>query len=122
MQQPKDHIRVGDSLKLFCNITIAIHNNNIMPLLNSSNINVSSTWTKMNQSSSDPEIIATSSEVTEIGRMYMYSSTVLINSLMFSDSASYTCTATISPRSNSPNMFTAINQSSTIPIQLSKLK
>ena len=119
-QQPTGHIRVGDSLKLFCNVTIGIR----IPLLDSSNINVSVTWTKMSQSSSDLETNTTGStscEVTESDGLYMYSSTLMINSLIFSDSARYICTATISPHSSSSNLFNALEQSFTIPVQLSKL-
>ena len=116
LRQPTGHVRVGDRLKLFCDVTIGIR-------ANSSNINISVTWTKMSQTS-DPETTTTGStscETTESGGLHMCSSTLLINSLAFSDSARYICTATISPHSNSSNIFNALEQSLTIPIQLSKL-
>lgn len=120
-RQPTNHLRIGNSLRLSCTITIAIQ----VPSLNSSNINVSITWTKMSQSSSDPTagMFNTSSEVTESGGpgLYTYSSTLMITSLIFSDSASYTCAATISPHSNTSNLFNSTEQSATVSVQLSKL-
>lgn len=121
LRQPTGHLRIGNSLRLSCTITIAIQ----LPSLNSSNINVSISWTKMGQSSSDRTAHAgmfnTSSEVTESGGLYMYLSTLVITPLMFSDSASYTCAAVISPYSNSSNLFNSTEQSATILVQLSKL-
>ena len=120
MRQPIDHIRVRDSLKLFCNITIRIQ-------VPSSNINVSFTWTKTSQSPSGHDTTTadqfnTIYEMTESDRQYMYSSILLINSLAFSDSARYTCAATISPHLSMLNLFNVTEQSSTIDILLSKCR
>lgn len=123
LRQPAGHIRVRDSLKLFCNITIRIQ----VPVITGNNIKVSITWTKMSQLPSNHDIItidqfSTSNEVTESDGLYMYSSILLINSLTFSDSARYTCAATISPHHSSLNLFNVTKQSSTIDVLLSKCR
>lgn len=121
VQQPTGHVRVGDSLKLFCNISVEIWVLNIT----SSNISVSFTWVKMSQLSFDHKRITSnghfdiSYKEIKSDRQNLYSSILFINSLIFSDSTRYNCIAMISPYPNS-NLFNATEQSSSINVQLSK--
>ena len=122
LRQPTGIIRVRNSLKLFCNISIRIQVSNIT----SSDIHVSATWTKTNQSSfttlNSTGRFNITHNVIDSDSLYMYSSILLIDPLIFSDSARYICTATISPHSSSMNLFNITNQSSTIDVLLSKCR
>ena len=120
LQQPTGTIRVGNSLKLFCNISIGIQ----VPNITRNDIHVSATWTKTNQSSfttlNSTGRFNITHDVIDSGRLY--SSILQIDPLIFSDSARYNCTATISPRISSMNLFNITKQSSTIDVLLSKCR
>ena len=123
LRQPAGHIHVEDSLKLFCNISINIQ----VPNITSNNINVGVVWTKISIDHMHGSIDIASNDRFNIiyeeiksDSLYLYSSILLINSLVISDSARYNCTATISPYPNSLNLFNITKQSSTIEVLLSK--
>jgi hypothetical protein len=112
-RHPSGHIRIGDNIKIFCNISVASS-----AITNSIIIS----WGKANQpitehiTSNGHYVISGVIESRSPGA-YMYSSVLSINSLSFADSQTYICTATIS----SPlGIFNTTKQVSTIDIQLSK--
>ena len=108
---PPGHIRVGDSLKIFCNISI---DTAASPGVNNNDINITLNWRKADQPTSDQAITLQTSSGHGVFR---YSSVLSINSLTLADSERYTCIATILPHFGS---FNETKQVSTIDIQLSK--
>ena len=119
-RHPSGHIRIGDDLAIFCNISIGIAASSV---ISNSDINVIVSWRKADRLITDQQQTSNGhydiSEVIESNSPggYMYSSVLSINSLSFADSQTYTCTATISSHTGS---FNTTNQVSTIDIQLSK--
>jgi hypothetical protein len=120
-RHPSGHIRIGDNVTIFCNISIdSVASSSIT----NSDINVTIIWGK---GEDEHNIITSNGHYVISGVIesrspgaYVYSSVLSINSLSFDDSLTYTCTATISSRLGSSSPFNTIKQVSTIDVQLSK--